>query len=86
MRQVLARRTVILHLRNMFNAFNGTEAQDIASIRNLVNSVLHREQEFARCKEWTDPTAVRQSKRVNSTRVEERIFVDYEQMAQRRVV
>ena len=86
MRQVLARRTVILHLRNMFNAFNGTETQGIASIRNLVNSVLHREKEFARCKEWTDPTAVRQSKRVNSTRVEERIFVDYEQMAQRRVV
>ena len=45
--QVLAR-TVTLHLRDMFNAFNGAEAQDQASIRNLVNSVLHREERIIR--------------------------------------
>ena len=40
--QVLVRRTVILHLRSMFSVFNGSEAQEKESIRNLVNSVLHR--------------------------------------------
>ena len=55
MRQVLARRTVILHLRNMFNAFNGTDAQGIASIRNLVNSVLHREQRIREVQRMDGP-------------------------------
>ena len=51
--KVLDRRTVTLHLRNTFEAFEGTEAQDKESTRNLVNSA------FARCKAWTDPRAVR---------------------------
>ena len=48
MRQVLARRTVVLHLRNMFNAFIGAEAQDKESTRNIVISVLHREKRIIR--------------------------------------
>ena len=31
------------HMRNMFKAFEGTEAQDNGSIRNLVKTKLHRE-------------------------------------------
>ena len=74
MRRVLARRTVIQHLRNMFNAFNGAEAQDQESIRDLVHSVLHREEElFAKCEARTIPRAERslQSERFNSKRTEE---------------
>ena len=37
MRQVPARRTGTLHLRNMFNIFNGAEAQDQESHRDLVS-------------------------------------------------
>ena len=44
MRQVLDTRTVLLHLRNMFNAFSGAEAQNQKSIRDLVHSLLYREE------------------------------------------
>ena len=40
----------------MINAFNGTEAQEQESIRNLVDSMLHREKGlFTRCKACTFP-------------------------------
>ena len=59
-RQVLARRTVIWHLRNMFQAFQRTEAQNKGSLGNLVNSSLcGKEDLFARCKAWTVPVVVR---------------------------
>ena len=35
-------------MQNMFQAFEGTDAQDKGSIRNLVNSLLHRENTYSR--------------------------------------
>ena len=41
LRQILTRRTVALHLRNVFGTFERTETQDEGRIRGFVVSLLH---------------------------------------------
>ena len=87
--QALTRKTVMLHLRNMLNGFNGAEVQDQKSIRDLVHAVLYREEgSLPRCKAGTDPMAIwsLQSERNNSKREKERIRFHFAKVARWRPI
>ena len=59
MRQVLALGTAMLHMWIMPHALVVTEAQDQKSLRDLVYSVLHRDNGLlTRKKTWAEPMAI----------------------------
>ena len=72
--QVLARRTVTLHQRKMFKAFEGAKTKDEGRIWRIVNTLLRCEQEsFSRSKtfEFSRKTRTFQSEWINAAREEE---------------